>query len=115
MALGRRKARAAPGPVHSDVPVGRTLSVLVCYDIADDGRREDIAAELAALGPRVQLSVFECRVRGRAELDQLISRLKALVDPIEDQIRVYNFGSRPAAAVLVGQRTLEEWRDYWIV
>lgn len=115
MALGKRKSAGSPGPAHSDIPVERVLSILVCYDIVDDGRREDVAAVLAALGPRVQLSVFECRVRGRSEFKELVARLEALIDPVEDQVRLYNFGARPAAPLLVGQRTLEEWRDYWIL
>jgi CRISPR-associated protein Cas2 len=36
---------------------------VIAYDIADDGRREDVATLLSGYGPRVQLSVFECDVR----------------------------------------------------
>jgi CRISPR-associated protein Cas2 len=40
---------------------------VITYDIADDGRRDDVATLLSGYGPRVQLSVFECDVRSRAE------------------------------------------------
>lgn len=91
------------------------LTLLVCYDIADDGRRDDVSSLLTALGPRVQQSVFECSVTDRAALRTLLGQLASLVDPHQDQVRVYNLGSRPASPTLVGTRTLEEWRDFWII
>ena len=43
------------------------IRYVVTYDIADDGRREDVATLLSGYGPRVQLSVFDaiCRPAGR--------------------------------------------------
>jgi CRISPR-associated protein Cas2 len=38
--------------------------VVVAYKITDDQRREYLAALLSGLGPRVQLSLFECQVDG---------------------------------------------------
>lgn len=99
----------------ADVPSDRVFTLLVCYDIVEDDRRQEVARVLSALGPRVQLSVFECKVRGSEELAGLVEQLRGLIDPVQDQIRVYNFGSRNAAPVIVGQRTIEDWRDYLIL
>lgn len=92
------------------------MIVVVAYDITDDGRREDVAMLLSGYGPRVQLSVFECEVRSADELRVLRAELRARIDTLEDQIRIYpttvqTFSER----YLIGARTVEERSDYWIV
>lgn len=92
------------------------MVVIVAYDITDDGRREDVAMLLSGYGPRVQLSVFECEVRSAEELRKLRSELRARIDPLEDQVRLYpttvqTFSER----YIIGARTVEERSDYWIV
>jgi len=99
----------------SDYATTRVFALLVCYDIADDDRRKDVADVLLGLGPRVQMSVFECRVRGGDAVKQLVGRLTELIDPLEDQIRIYNLGARLPAPTILGERTIDEWRDYIIV
>jgi CRISPR-associated protein Cas2 len=92
------------------------MRYVVCYDIADDGRRDDIATLLSGYGPRVQLSVFECDLRSHAEFTALLGKLRSLVDPVEDQVRVYPLDAAASRAVtIVGARTIEERRDFWIV
>lgn len=108
-----RKRRYGPQP--SDTPTAPLMSLLVCYDIADDAIRLRVSNILSRFGPRVQLSTFECRVSTRRELAKLIDALKAEIDPACDQIRVYNFGTRPSAPTILGQRELEEWVDYMIL
>lgn len=89
---------------------------VIAYDIADDGRREDVATLLSGYGPRVQLSVFECDVRSRQESADLQGKLRALIDPVEDQVRLYPLDERAARSVIVvGARTIEERQDFWIV
>jgi CRISPR-associated protein Cas2 len=89
---------------------------LITYDIADDRRRDDVATLLSGYGPRVQLSVFECEIRTRHEAAVLRAKLRDLIDPIEDQIRVYPLNEPAARSVIVlGARTLEERQDFWIV
>ncbi|MGV1006486.1 MAG: CRISPR-associated endonuclease Cas2 [Candidatus Nanopelagicales bacterium] len=92
----------------------RRYTVLVCYDIVDDGIRFDVAQALSEHGPRVQLSTFEIRVSPE-ELKTLTARLTALVEPECDQVRLYNFGTRAASPTIIGCRTLEEWNDFIIV
>ncbi len=92
------------------------MIVVVCYDIVDDRRREDVATLLSGYGPRVQLSVFECEVHSTDELCRLRAEIRARIDTLEDQVRLYpttsqTFGQR----YIIGARTVEERQDYWIV
>jgi CRISPR-associated protein Cas2 len=90
--------------------------VVIAYDIADDGRREDVSMLLSGYGPRVQLSVFECEVRSDTELGRLRADIRARIDPLEDQVRVYPTSSQTfAERVIIGARVVEERADYWIV
>lgn len=93
-----------------------TMIVLVTYDITDDRRREDVAVLLSGYGPRVQLSVFECECRDNDELRDLRARLRDIIDPLEDQIRLYpTTATTFAQRHILGARTVEERADYWIV
>lgn len=92
------------------------MRYVVAYDIADDGRREDVAILLSGYGPRVQLSVFECDLPTRREAAALQAKLRGLIDPVEDQVRVYPLDDRAARQVtVIGARTIEERQDFWIV
>jgi CRISPR-associated protein Cas2 len=92
------------------------IRYVVTYDIADDRRREDVATLLSGYGPRVQLSVFECDLRTRPEVAALRSKLRELIDPIEDQVRLYPLDDRSARQVaVIGARVIEERQDFWIV
>jgi CRISPR-associated protein Cas2 len=64
---------------------------LVCYDIADDKRRDRVAKICESYGARLQFSVFEC------PLDELrYERLKAELAPVinrdEDQVLFASLG-----------------------
>lgn len=102
-------------PRRSDAPTTRLFSLLVCYDVADDRRRGELSDLLEELGPRVQLSVFECKVRGSKEVKGLSDSIRNIIDPHEDQVRVYNLGARLANPTILGHRELEEWRDFKIL
>jgi CRISPR-associated protein Cas2 len=92
------------------------MRYLFAYDIADDRRREDIATVLSGYGPRVQLSVFECDIESKRDLARLRARLLDLIDPAEDQIRIYPLDERTIReTVILGSRIIEERQDYWIV
>lgn len=92
------------------------IRYVVTYDIADDRRREDVATLLSGYGPRVQLSVFECDLRTRREAAALRSKLRELIDPVEDQVRLYPLDDRSARQVaVIGARVIEERQDFWIV
>ena len=92
------------------------MRYLVTYDIADDHRREDVATLLSGYGLRVQLSVFECDLRTGREAGVLQAQLREIIDPVEDQVRLYPLDDRAARAVtVIGARTIEERQDFWIV
>jgi CRISPR-associated protein Cas2 len=92
------------------------MIVVVCYDITDDGRREDVAVLLSGYGPRVQLSVFECEVGSADELRELRAALRERIDPLTDQVRLYpTTESTFSERYIIGARTVEERSDYWIV
>jgi CRISPR-associated protein Cas2 len=92
------------------------MKYVITYDIADDRRREDVATLLSGYGPRVQLSVFECDLPSGREAGALQAKLRELIDPVEDQVRLYPLNGRAARQVsVVGARTIEERQDFWIV
>ncbi len=92
------------------------IRYVVAYDIVDDRRREDVATLLSGYGPRVQLSVFECELSSRQEAAALQARLRDLIDPVEDQVRLYPLDERTARQVrVIGARINEERQDFWIV
>jgi CRISPR-associated protein Cas2 len=89
---------------------------VITYDIADDRRREDVATLLSGYGPRVQLSVSGCELRTRREAGSLQGKLRDLIDPLEDQVRVYPLNDRPTRGVaVIGARMSEERQDFWII
>ena len=64
----------------------------------------------------MQLSVFECQVRSQTELQSLRAQLRALIDPLEDQVRIYPTTTQTfSQRYILGARTVEERSDYWIV
>ncbi|WP_165818549.1 CRISPR-associated endonuclease Cas2 [Frankia canadensis] len=90
--------------------------LMICYDITDDARREDVAALLSGYGPRVQLSVFECEVPGADGARELRAALRQRIDPLVDQVRIYPMTQATfSERYLLGARTVEERADYWIV
>jgi CRISPR-associated protein Cas2 len=89
---------------------------LVCYDVADDDRRQKVSELLAGYGPRVQYSVFEAVVASPQAFEELRAALSEAIDPDEDQVRVYPLRVPDLDKVMVlGNRRLEERQDFWIV
>ena len=89
---------------------------LVCYDVADDDRRQAVSELLSGYGPRVQYSVFEVAVPSPHAFNELRKELEEVVDEEEDQVRVYPLRIPDLDKVMVlGERRLEEREDFWIV
>ena len=86
--------------------------LVVTYDISADHRREKVAELLSAHGPRVQLSVFEVRLPSCTDVTALINQLEELIEPDEDQIRMYSVN---ANVEILGSRVLEERASYWVI
>ncbi len=65
---------------------------VVCYDVASDRRRRQVAACLDTYGDRVQNSVFELPV-DRKLIDRCLNELSSLIDPEDDRVAVYRLCS----------------------
>jgi CRISPR-associated protein Cas2 len=64
------------------------MFVVVSYDIPDDKRRLKVMKALEGVGEHVQYSVFECRLK-RRDVTRLRRRLEGLIEPKEDDVRLY--------------------------
>lgn len=87
----------------------------ISYDIGDDRRRHRVSETLKDFGTRVQLSVFETQATG-AQLEDLIRRVKGLLDEEEDSVRIYPMcaGCKDAIQVL-GQGKVTQLPDVIII
>lgn len=64
------------------------MRYIVCYDVADDRRRQQLVNVLLDYGSRIEESVFECMLEtGLA--DQMTDRIRKVVDTGEDKVLVY--------------------------
>jgi CRISPR-associated protein Cas2 len=55
-------------------------------------------------------------VRTRLDRAALQAKLRELIDPVEDQVRMYPLDDRAVRQVaVIGARMIEERRDFWIV
>lgn len=64
------------------------MQYVVCYDIADDRRRDRVAAALLDYGPRVQESVFVANLDEQLAA-KLEARLAKLVDEHFDRVHIF--------------------------
>ena len=64
------------------------MQYVVCYDIADDGRRNRLAECLKDFGPRIQESVFMANLDEELA-NQMRARVESLVDPHLDAVHVF--------------------------
>ena len=76
------------------------MQYVVCYDIADDRRRDRVAQALLDYGPRAQESVFV------ANLDEelaakMMARLERLVDSQFDRVHIFQVCAACAARTTV--------------
>jgi len=61
---------------------------LICYDVVNDRRRNQVAHLLEGYGLRVQKSVFEC-VLTEHQYEMLHRKLHRAIHASEDQVRFY--------------------------
>ena len=66
---------------------------VVCYDVSDDRKRDQIAQILLSDGQRVQYSVFEIALRSPAQLNEVCEKLLPLADE-QTRIRLYRLCER---------------------
>jgi CRISPR-associated protein Cas2 len=68
---------------------GKSMFVVVAYDITHDRRRLRVMKKMKGYGEHVQESVFECDVNP-AVYRKLIQDLRKLIKPEEDNVRIYH-------------------------
>jgi CRISPR-associated protein Cas2 len=66
---------------------------LVCYDISDDGLRDQVSRVLEEHGNRVQRSVFEVALRGEPDRARLERRLREVLGETPE-LRFYRLCER---------------------
>ena len=85
---------------------------VIAYDTPSDRRRRKFAKLLKGYGLRVQLSVFECELRGD-QMQQLRQRLERLIVAEQDSVRFWRVPEQGWAQRLHLGRTAAspEWED----
>jgi len=79
-------------------------SYLVCYDISEERRLNKVVRFMKTKGLHIQYSVFYC-VLTWEELLELKDKLKKLIHPKYDDVRIYPLPKNSLVAVLgVGDR-----------
>jgi CRISPR-associated protein Cas2 len=90
------------------------MFIAVCYDIADNRRRNKVSNILEGFGTRVQESVFECDL-SQKHLEELRERLEGVLTK-EDGLRYYFLCSECLSKVRVAQGLpVTEVKTYFIV
>ena len=91
------------------------MQYVVCYDIADDRRRDRVASMLLDYGPRAQESVFVANLD-----DELAGKMKArlakLVDEHFDRVHIFALcGACSARTKTMGAAEVVEERAFYIL
>jgi CRISPR-associated protein Cas2 len=92
------------------------MKIVICYDISDTKRRNEVAKILEGHGYRVQYSVFECELN-KEQLKRLKQRLGPLVKAQEwESIRFYPLYAHSAENVeVIGKDLARELGAIWVV
>lgn len=91
------------------------MQYVVCYDIADDKRRDHLAALLLNYGKRVQESVFVANLD--SELAQRMSvEVEKAVDAERDRVHIFHLcRACVAGTVVMGTAEVVEDRAWYVV
>jgi CRISPR-associated protein Cas2 len=94
------------------------VDLLLAYDVATDtpeGKRRlrRVAKLCESYGVRVQNSVFDLIV-SQHELETLLAKMKDVVDPSFDGIRIYRIYGRDPVAIIGRQRSVTTTRGHLI-
>ncbi|OQZ01546.1 MAG: CRISPR-associated endonuclease Cas2 [Candidatus Brocadia sp. UTAMX2] len=88
---------------------------VVSYDIPDTGRRTKLAKALKDFGDRVHYSVFECMLDSNL-LNKMVARIKKIVLPEDDSVRIYAVcASCERAIQVIGRGKITSMEDVYIV
>lgn len=96
------------------------MDVLLTYDIDTTTRKgqrrlAQVAKVCESFGVRVQYSVFECRLSAAA-LVRLTGRLREVIDPSTDSVRLYRFpGALADARTSLGRSPGRDPGQHWLI
>ena len=91
------------------------MFLVIGYDCSDDRRRLKVAKILLDYGYRVQYSVFEADLE-QDLLDEMLGRLRKVINPAEDSIRVYRLCRTCLRQVeFQGQAQLTHQEQFFII
>ena len=91
------------------------MRFVVCYDIADDGRRNRLATALLDFGRRVQESVF-IGTLDEELTRRMEARIERLIDPMQDCVHIFEIcGACEKRIKVMGRADLPKDEDFYIV
>jgi CRISPR-associated protein Cas2 len=76
------------------------MRYVICYDIADDRRRQRLVDVLLDYGQRVEESVFECSLE-TSLATRLVDSIRSVVETEEDKVLIYRLCANCAEKALV--------------
>ena len=76
------------------MPIHKQQLHLICYDIADPRRLARVYRQLTAIALPLQYSVFAAYLRP-ADVPDLVTLLEEIINPHEDDIRIYPLPGKP--------------------
>jgi CRISPR-associated protein Cas2 len=89
---------------------------IVSYDITDDRRRVKLSNILLDFGDRVQYSVFECILKDKKMLDNMLEKIYSVIQEEEDSVRVYALCGICAGSVrIIGKGEITKDPDVYIL
>ena len=91
------------------------MQYVVCYDIADDGRRNRLASALLDFGARIQESVFTANLDEQLAV-RMLERIKKTIDEHWDRVHVFQLcqGCSPRALVM-GTAEIVVEHDFYVI
>jgi len=88
---------------------------IVCYDIADEGRRGRVAKTLLDFGRRLEESVFAMNLDGELE-ERMRERVEALIDEMEDTVHLFPLcGACADKMVVLGRGERPQERLFYVL
>lgn len=90
------------------------MLTMICYDIADDRRRNKVARLLEGWGERVQESMFECHISATQQR-QIMGDIAHLIDADQDKVRYHALCGKDRSKVIVmGKGRVTHDIAYWL-
>jgi CRISPR-associated protein Cas2 len=91
------------------------VQYVICYDIADDRRRDRLAALLLNYGKRVQESVFVANLDGELA-ERMTAEVQKVLDAEQDRVHIFHLcGACVEGTVVFGTAEVVEDRAWYVV